>query len=139
MLVSKTGPIHSVDGVTMKDYEFMNASQQNAVFGVYERHVAATTEPDLNVLKDFGDFTKQFFDWLWDNGFKQTLLDDWRNAQYTPITWIQNKEDFSNDKKNKYIIQMCRDMLKLKDQHVNMVNSFTTMVKGGEVYTMTQD
>lgn len=60
----------------------------------------------------------------------------WMNTSYRPISWVQNKEDFSNSKKQKYIIQMCEDTLKMRSRIIDMVKSFTTMVKGGEVYTM---
>lgn len=88
MRVAKTGPTHMLNGEIMKDFEYMNTSQQNAVYGVLERHCAATTQLDPKVAADFDQFTTNFFEHLWDNGFKDDLISTWMNTSYRPISWV---------------------------------------------------
>lgn len=110
------------------EYEFSTKSVHNTLYALSKRHLSAGTATDESHVNRFSDMCDKFYDHVFSN-FK---IDD--EDILSIYQFVDMKKQFSNAKKRKYIETMHRQ-IKKGPFRSNLIGSFKTMVKSGEIFS----
>lgn len=113
------------------NYEFHSKTIDNLFYGLYHRFFASHLYVDDQQVENFKSFCKGYTSDLirkLDKFNYDYVLD------YNPIKDINQREGFSQAKKDNYTKQLMRE---IKASSISP-GSFQTMLKGGEIYTTEQ-